>query len=292
MHSAAHSSSLALVLNFHHQQLNDMIRNIKYWDTMRPRKHSDGKRRVHVVFYVDVDDKHQVEPMRKTIEVAWQRDASQAVRGMFDGAAFEVVHYNGLNQYPDVPCEKLFDTWSMLNRIGRFGAFFNMEPDCTPIRSGWVDRLLEESVVSEKDEIAGDAFWQKGSTVRCHESAGNGRNQLDFHFNGASLYRVGTRNEEFEQYRKRVREFYPSDGQGRAAGCHGFNRQHNFKFDGDDLCLYWYRRDPDNYAYVRTVEQHFLTRHFVSNMCKDDFSPTEYAEKHPGVYLVHGNAAI
>ena len=262
----------ALVLNLVTHQTERMLQNMQSWDMFVPCQNASGTAS-HLVFYVDGDDGDNVETTFARLENGWNNLATE-VRDCFGHQSpIRIIYRNpDLQTYPDLPCAKFYNVFQELSHYNT-RAFFNMEPDANPIRTGWLQALRQAS--------AGDDWWQKGSYLHCQSVSST---EADFHFNGASLFRVG-RN-DFDEYRRRVQSF-PVHSSRDSVGVSGSSKE--FNFQGDDLCMYWFRRLPSSFIYARTVAHQFQVGHFVINMCREKYDRNDILRRFPRAYIVHSS---
>ena len=84
--------------------------------------------------------------------------------------------------YPESASRMFFKLFKF-SRIIEYNAFFYMESDVLPCRSGWIDALFKEF------SIHGN-FWMRGSIIRGSDDL-TGQSSFAHHINGNALYAVG-----------------------------------------------------------------------------------------------------
>ncbi|KAL9645632.1 hypothetical protein ABK040_015847 [Willaertia magna] len=184
------------------------------------------------------------------------------------------------DQHPNGPCFMFFSAMDILEREG-FDYYFQFEPDVIPIKSNWLDKILNESVHAPSD------FWQKGSLSRCpDEYAELGRRQ-DFHMNGNALYKLG--DPKFKDYIERVKTFYPAGNDDMSLpGCATglvFER-------GYDHTMYRFRMHPKNWEYAKDIFHYFQYTDFFQNKCEEVYSTRKLWKESPNTYFVHSKAVF
>jgi hypothetical protein len=150
--------------------------------------------------------------------------------------------------------------------IKNYDYIFYKEPDCVPVRSGWLSQLHEQC--SEPIQH----FWIKGTIYR-----GGSHNNLQdytfipyrFHINGNAFYAIGDPN--FVQFVSRVQNWVVNEG-------HQSNA-----YDTD---FFNYLIQKGHYHEIKHLAHLFQFTNLVSNMWHSEWSSQQMASE--GTYLVHG----
>ncbi|CAN8069868.1 unnamed protein product [Agarophyton chilense] len=141
---------------------------------------------------------------------------------------------------------------------------FLMEPDVYAIRSGWVQRALQEAEYG--------SFWQRGAIMRYSPRFNIGfapfRNRYQRHINGNGLYRLGDRC--FERYRQLVRKRY-----GHAAY---------------DVAMCQFRLSVENLAIYQATAHRFEVSAMMVSVGVTTVKEDDLRDQFPEALLVHGKA--
>ncbi|KAL9643487.1 hypothetical protein ABK040_010101 [Willaertia magna] len=183
------------------------------------------------------------------------------------------------DKHPEGPCYMYFTAMELLKKD--YDYFFLMEPDVTPIRDHWLDKIVNETIFVQDD------FWMKGSMSRCPSKYGAIAERQDFHINGNALYKLG--EPKFEEYIEKVKIFYPVGNDGLTlAGC-----ATGLAYEGGyDHTMYRFRFHPHNFDYVKNFLHRFVYNEFVQNRCEETYDPEEVKKEFPETYLVHSKAVF
>jgi len=182
------------------------------------------------------------------------------------------------NRHPCGPCHMFY---SMLDLFwGKYDYFMIMEPDLTPVRRNWLDRLSHElALASSGDGLF--SFWVRGSVAQCDARFGDIAERQDLHLNGNALYSL--RDPDFLEFIRRVKAFYPAGTLGCSSGCSTGAKYES----GYDHCFYRFLHNRANYEYARIVLRNFQQTPTIINMCEDDYDQKDILERFPYAYLVH-----
>lgn len=151
--------------------------------------------------------------------------------------------------------------------VKKYDYIFYNEPDCVPIREGWLTKLHEQCSKPIQP------FWVKGSIYR-----GSDLNKLErnpfipyrFHINGNSLYGIGDPN--LSEFIATVRRWVLS-GHGR----------HTNAYDTD---LFNYLIQPEHYQTIKHKVHLFQFTNIVANMWHTEWTIDGVLDY--GAYLIHG----
>lgn len=182
-----------------------------------------------------------------------------------------------LAQHPCGPCHMFYVMFDLF--WGTFDYFMIMEPDVTPVRPGWLDRIADELEIASRSTLY--AFWMRGSASQCDGRYGQIASRLDFHMNGNALYSL--RDRGFLDFIDRVKAFYPAGYSGCSSGC-ATGRVYE---GGYDHCFYQFLRDPANFEYARTVLRFFQHTPTIMNLCEENYNVDDVLRRFPDTYLVH-----
>ena len=116
-----------------------------------------------------------------------------------------------INTHECGACYQFFLLFKLLKK--KFHYFYMMEPDITPIRSGWLQKLCDELDIASP----GQDFWLKGSNQKCNKYYGDIASRHDWHINGNAIYKVG--DLDFEEFLANVQRSYTGGPDGCPAGC-------------------------------------------------------------------------
>ncbi|CAF1056273.1 unnamed protein product [Adineta steineri] len=161
--------------------------------------------------------------------------------------------------------KRLFDEEgpTSLRSLG-YTHFFLMEPDTRPIRSHWVDAIMQKIVENRQEEFISTNWWMFGSVYR-------GSKDIGFHFlhiNGNAIYHLSS---NFLDFLRLVWQSY-SFALGSTLGY--------------DLDIFQFMFNPQNYDLSKRVWHKFRYSDFIQNCwhtgCTD-------LERDTDTFLVHGN---
>ena len=124
-----------------------------------------------------------------------------------------------INTHECGACYQFFLLFKLLKN--EFHYFYLMEPDVTPIRPGWLEKLCDELAITSP----GQDFWLKGSNQKCNRYYGDIASRHDWHINGNSIYKVG--DPGFEEFLANVQGSYTGGPDGCPAGCSTGRRYEN-----------------------------------------------------------------
>jgi hypothetical protein len=161
--------------------------------------------------------------------------------------------------------------------------FFQIEPDVTVIRDGWVPALVKATSSMDCE----NGIWQIGSPSFDEPDRGSMRSRLDFHLNGNAMYILGC--PAFEDYKCRMQTFYkPYAECAENAGC--FTGQAHEA--GYDHAMYRFRMHPANFEYSRTILHRFAVHPVIRNLGEAVYEVEQFAQENKLTYFVHSKTAM
>jgi hypothetical protein len=193
----------------------------------------------------------------------------------YSNQCYQNIHYISIelseeeNRYPigsALMWKKLFLSPFSLRTRG-YTHFFLMEPDTRPIRSYWLDAIVEQIINGHsRESYLITKWWIIGSIYRGSKSIGN-----DFlHINGNALYHLTF---DLIQFIENVSIEYPYDSD---------------KSMGYDLDLFLYLfKHLDQ---TKTIWHKFQFTDFIQNCWHTGCNDTnqEFVYNNPNTYLIHG----
>jgi hypothetical protein len=164
--------------------------------------------------------------------------------------------------------KKLFLSSFSLRTHGGYTHFFLMEPDTRPIRSYWLDAIVEKITNGHpRESYLTTKWWMMGSIYRGTKSIGN----HFLHINGNALYHLTF---DLIQFIESVSIEYP---------------YHSEKSRGYDLDLFFYLLNHIDQA--KNLWHKFQFTDLIQNCwhtsCND--KTQEFVHNNPNTYLIHGD---
>ncbi len=203
-----------------------------------------------------------------------QRNISQF---NYSNQCYRNIHYISVdlseeeNRYPigsAIMWKRLFLSPFSLRTHGGYTHFFLMEPDTRPIRSYWLDAIVEKITNGyPRESYLTTKWWMMGSIYRGTKSIGN----HFLHINGNALYHLTF---DLIQFIANVSIEYP---------------YHSEKSRGYDLDLFLYLLNHTDQA--KNLWHKFQFTDLIQNCwhtgCND--KNQEFVHKNPNTYLIHGD---
>lgn len=150
-----------------------------------------------------------------------------------------------------------------------YSFMFWMEPDCFPIKSGWLDILYNLATTS-------GPFWVLGSARRDEFVEDKQYRYAYDHINGNALYRLD--DPIFRSYLDAVHEDFSQ----------------NFKkyLRSFDVAIALYKKSLKPFTRYSELHHHFVYTDLIQNVYRSKTNVTELITSHPETYIVHGRNLI
>ncbi len=254
---------LAIVIPFIDAQINQIINQLNMNEVYSPCRNRSNS--IDLIFY---HNEKMISFLAKNLS-----------RLNYLNQCYKHIHYIAAdlsaneNRYPIGSAnmwKKLFINErfnSVALRSRGYTHFFLMEPDTRPIRSYWLDAIVEKITNGySRESYISTKWWVIGSIYRGSEAIGN-----DFlHINGNALYHLSL---DFVSFIENVSKEYP---------------YHSAKSMGYDLDLFLYLFQHIDIA--KNVWHKFQFTDLIQNCwhtsCND--TDTEFLYNNPNTYLIHG----
>ncbi|CAF2430298.1 unnamed protein product [Rotaria sp. Silwood2] len=255
---------LAIVIPFIQNQFNNLIHQLNFKQIYSPCRNQLNS--IDLILYHNEKIFSLLD--NQTHQINYQNNCFKNIR------IFAADLSKAENQYPigsAVMWKKLFIDEQFSNislRYYGYTHFFLMEPDTRPIRSYWVDAIVEQIINGrDRESYIATQWWMIGSIYRGFESIG----QRFLHINGNALYHLSS---SFIQFLECVRYEY---------------RFNSKKSVGYDLDLFLYLLKNINKG--KTFWHKFQFSDFIQNCWHSGCNETneEFLYDNPNTYLIHGN---
>ncbi|CAF2104514.1 unnamed protein product [Rotaria magnacalcarata] len=181
------------------------------------------------------------------------------------------------NAYPigsTIMWKKLFIDEHLSNislRYHGYTHFFLMEPDTRPIRSYWLDAIVEQIINSHtRESYISTRWWMTGSVYRGFESIG----QNAFHINGNALYHLSL---SFVQFI----ELFLKDCRTESQRVLGYDL---------GLFLYLFKNIDEGKKFWHKFQFSDFIQNCWHTSCNE--TNTEFLYENPNTYLIHGNRIL
>ncbi|CAF4353704.1 unnamed protein product [Rotaria magnacalcarata] len=149
--------------------------------------------------------------------------------------------------------------------------FFLMEPDTRPIRSYWLDAIVEQIINSHtRESYISTRWWMTGSVYRGFESIG----QNAFHINGNALYHLSL---SFVQFI----ELFLKDCRTESQRVLGYDL---------GLFLYLFKNIDEGKKFWHKFQFSDFIQNCWHTSCNE--TNTEFLYENPNTYLIHGNRIL
>ncbi|CAF2625533.1 unnamed protein product [Rotaria sp. Silwood2] len=255
---------LAIVIPFIQNQFNNLIHQLNFKQIYSPCRNQLNS--IDLILYHNEKIFSLLD--NQTHQINYQNNCFKNIR------IFAADLSKEENRYPigsAVMWKKLFIDEQFSNislRYYGYTHFFLMEPDTRPIRSYWVDAIVEQIINGrDRESYIATQWWMIGSIYRGFESIG----QRFLHINGNALYHLSS---SFIQFLECVRYEY---------------RFNSKKSVGYDLDLFLYLLKNINQG--KTFWHKFQFSDFIQNCWHSGCNETneEFLYDNPNTYLIHGN---
>ncbi|KAJ3069576.1 hypothetical protein HDU98_007368 [Podochytrium sp. JEL0797] len=277
------SLRLALIIPFTHSESARVLNNLATsWTThppCDPTTHASYHVLTDLVFYYHKDILHYAPHLIKQLQTSVQKSPYHAC---FASIRFVNALLTDEEDVYPLGASKMFfhlfrtlstgpllrDHHSRTSASHHHQAFYYMEPDNTPCRRNWLDRIYEESA------IPGD-FWMRGSILR-DRNPRVGDWSFSDHLNGNALYRAD--DARFIEFVLRVEKEMEMDEGGR------------LYLNSYDIALDLVRRNRSLVEWVDYAEMaaKFQFTETVQNWYRTPVNATLLCLENPATYLVHG----
>jgi hypothetical protein len=248
---------LAIVIPYIKSQLNSLIDQLNLHETYSPCENQSNS--IDLIFYFNE---------KQIPHVKYHNKCFRNIRFLSADLSEQE------NQYPigsAMMWKKLFINERSNNislRYHGYTHFFLMEPDTRPIRSYWLDAIVEQIINGHnRASYISTQWWMTGSVYRGFESIG----QNFLHINGNALYHLSLNFIDFLSY---VSNEYPYDSK---------------ETGGYDLDLFVYLFK--NLDKAKQYWHKFQFSDFIQNCWHTGCNETqmEFLYNNPNTYLIHGN---
>lgn len=254
---------LLVLIPFTAKDLDKLGENVDRWPSLpATRGHPDIRPFVHLLFYSNVDLVSQGGP-------AWQQ--FEALRRRVEGwRIFGQVNYLSahiepvLDRYPGGATEMFFEALTIPHIRDTYAFLFWMEPDCFPVRQGWLDRLYHLATMS------GTHYWVLGSILRARPSPEYAK--ISRHINGNALYRLN--DPEFDAFLALVQHEY---AQRKGQFLRSF-----------DVAIHLVGEQLEPYEVRASVAHHFVYTDVIMNVYRRGTSMSEVCAENPRTFFLHG----
>lgn len=258
---------MAIVIPFA-QDLDALERNINRWSRFSPFTGPyNVKKHLDCILYFHQD--HHTSPLRSRIE-ALQR---KLVKLSFFNSVFVLsADLSGFeDSYPVGPSNMFFQLMLATPIIedNGYDFVFWMEPDCHPIRPGWLTRLYALAVSS-------GPYWILGSGRRGVYELEKSLEYAKNHINGNAIYRFVSK--DFRSYLEAVQEDFYQD-----------LTRYMRSFD---VALHLYRRKLLPKCRQTGLLHRFQYTDVIVNFWRTKVTLQDILTDYPGAYLAHGRNII
>ncbi|CAF0740818.1 unnamed protein product [Brachionus calyciflorus] len=255
-----------VIIPFHIKQLKSLTENIKKWSVYRPCFEDDyfNRKMPKLIFYVGYTNDETIKNLYYKLG-----DLLPYFRCFSNRYSIDIVKFKFSKKRDKhiVGARLMFEhVLAKKHYLFKHASYvFYMEPDCRPIRSGWIDALQKE--------IGFNGFWIKGAMFRGKfEMKINKYLPNKYHINGNAIYNIGDRKFE-DFYFKKLRPYI---------------QRHNDSITAYDTDFFEYLFDLKNYDTVRMIVQNFAFTETIQNLWLTNYSVKEIRKKYPKTFLVHG----
>nr|XP_047138015.1 uncharacterized protein LOC124814398 isoform X2 [Hydra vulgaris]XP_047138016.1 uncharacterized protein LOC124814398 isoform X2 [Hydra vulgaris] len=256
---------LKIVIPFQIKQIEKVLDNISKWKKFKPCDHKNSTiENIELIFYMSYLNADQ-DIVKKLSLI------SNESLECFADTQMVFYKYNSIGEDQHVTGSRLMFE-SMLNKsnehFNHTDFVFYMEPDVRPIKSNWLNALI--------NEIDSGKFWIKGSCFR-GDLTQFMKNDLYvpnyFHINGNALYNIGS--DDFRHFYFKVLRPYVVKKNGDSKNA----------YDTDFFEFFF---DNNNYETTRDVIHQFHLSDFIQNLWKTKYIVDEFTKKYANTYFVHG----
>jgi hypothetical protein len=255
--------NLKIVIPFHINQLEILLENIKKWNIFKPCNLTIDNS-IEITFYVGYLESDLNQLNKLPTKMACFSKISQ------------VLHkYKSLNEDKHVIGSRLMFESMLLKATNYFmnsSFIFYMEPDVIPIKSNWLNAIL--------NEIGNGNFWCKGSIFRgdLNKFQKNDPYIPNYlHINGNAIYNTG--NIEFISFYFNILRPYIVKKNGDSINAY-------------DTDIFEYLMDKNNYETTRNILHQFHFTDLVQNYWHTEFKVNEISLKNKFTYFIHGGKPI
>lgn len=254
---------MVIVIPFAHD-LDKLEQNVARWSDLKAITGDyNVKKQADCILYYHQD--HHTSPLLPRINALQKRLQQMQI--------FKSVHVlsAGLSgfddSYPVGPSNMFFQLMlaTPLMEDNKYEFIFWMEPDCHPIRNGWLTHLYASAVSSGPYWILGSARRGTYELLRQYENIKN-------HINGNAIYRVGSKG--FRSYLEAVHDDFYQD----------LTRY----LRSFDIAIHLYRRKILPKCRQTDLLHRFQYTDVIVNFWRSEIGVAEILERYPSAYLAHG----
>ncbi|CAF1407055.1 unnamed protein product [Rotaria sordida] len=255
---------LAIVIPFIQNQFNNLIYQLNFEKIYSPCRNQFNS--IDLIFYHNENRLSKLENQIRQIN--YQNNCFKNIR------IFAANLSKQENRYPigsAIMWKKLFinEQFSDISlRYHGYTHFFLMEPDARPIRSYWLDAIVEQIIKGrDRESYIATQWWMIGSIYRGFESIG----QYFLHINGNALYHLSLNFIQFLEYISYETRF---------------DSKESFGYDLD-IFLYLLKHIDKGKQFWHK----FQFSDFIQNCWHTGCNETniEFLYNNPNTYLIHGN---
>ena len=259
---------LKIVIPFHIKQLDRVYDNINKWEKFKPCDSNNSDNEIELIYYVGYSESEQtiLNDLNKKLP---------PVIECFSQKHVVLYKYKNSNEDQHVKGSRLMFEHMLKRQDVKFkntSFTFYMEPDVRPIKSNWLNGLIEE--------IGNGNFWVKGSCFRgdINKFMKNDPYIPNYlHINGNAIYNIGS--DDFNYFYFNVLRPYVMKKNGDSKNA----------YDTDFFEFFF---DKDNYETTRNVVNKFHFSDFIQNFWQTEFKVNEMANKFLNTYFIHGGSPI
>jgi hypothetical protein len=245
------SRSFAVVMPCLSSQLRAVLKNLDLWIQYSP--HDNGVANlqrvpVDLIFYFNSDKEHTQE---NDIRAHVHKLGLQ--KKYFRNVLFRYANLVDKEEQPRGSTHQFYKLMDDETFRSEYDYFFYMEPDCIPIRNGWLDILQELTFVRLSP------FWVQGSIYRGDAQV---QDVQRLHINGNAIYSTA---DSYYNFLKSVR---------------------GYAFHAYDIDQYIYL--TADFERQKHIYHKFVTSEFIMNMWNTRYSLKKLKFENRNTYLVYG----
>lgn len=259
-----------VIMPFHPRQLENVKDNLKLWSHYAPCNKDSTLQGIGFIFYVS-SNKSTIANVEK-----FESELFESAETYMRCFKFFSIEYAGLSGDDNgylLGSRLMFE--KMIKKKINFGPnkpshVFYMEPDCKPIRSGWLGAL--NNLIVEPNA----PFWMKGSLFRGLDGIINHNNLYNrIHINGNAIYNLF--DESFSNFfinvvRRVIKAKFHDNG----------------AYDTDIFRVLLWR----NAQYTAPFFHMFQWSDFIQNHWHSEYSLKEILENSPNTFFIHGGKSL
>ena len=296
-----------IVVPYHFKQLPRLLENIESWSKYPPYLRTRNATDAYptIVFYssggiLSNEEKAAMESMiNASLALVLNETLLNSIQHIHGMVVEEAVNSRILGSRVMFDLLLYSYSYQLIGKAPQI--FFYMEPDCLPIKCGWIEALERESNTRK------GRFWMQGSVFRGNQDIWRGVKRFDIplflHINGNAMYNIGTGSYfreyylllvEADAWRKDLLKTWALASGESIKGLNqrlkkiGLKQRTNPAFKAYDMAIARSFFLRPNFFQNRIFLDKFLFTDVIQNHSKSNYCIEDIQVDFPDTFLIHG----